>query len=108
MKTFEERYTAWIDGQLSGPELERFEAELGAAPEAEADRAGAQRLGDFLRRHSGTPKLANADFFTHQIMHRIASEAAEAPAPARRRWWQGSLRQLAWAGAASLLVAGLL
>ena len=28
MKTFEEKWTAWLDGQLSGPELSEFEAAL--------------------------------------------------------------------------------
>ena len=43
MKTFEERYTAWIDGQLEGGALTAFEQELtrrAAEGEAEADKAG--------------------------------------------------------------------
>ena len=41
MKTFEEKWTAWVDGQLSGRELSEFEASLPdkAAAEAETDRA---------------------------------------------------------------------
>ncbi|MDB6153827.1 MAG: putative transrane anti-sigma factor [Chthoniobacteraceae bacterium] len=103
MKTFEERYTAWIDGKLSGSELAGFERELDAT--APPDKASAQQLGDLLRRHSDAPALPNADFFTHQIMHRIASEN---PEPQRRRSWSWSIPRLAWAGALSLLLAGAL
>ena len=41
MKTFEERYTAWIDGELEGAALlAAFEQELAPAapPQGEADR----------------------------------------------------------------------
>ncbi len=105
MKTFEERYTAWIDGKLSGPELASFERELDTA--AEADKASVQRLGDLLRSHSEVPALSNEDFFSHQIMHRIATESVVAPTTARR-WWSWSLPQLVGAGAASLLLAAVL
>jgi hypothetical protein len=103
MKTFEERYTAWIDGKLSGVELTHFERELDAT--APADKENVQQLGDFLRQHSKAPTLANADFFTHQIMHRIASEGMQPP---QSRRWKWSIPRLAWAGALSLLVAGVL
>ncbi len=52
MKTFEERYTAWIDGQLEGPALTAFELELArraAAGEARADKADAARLHRLLQ-----------------------------------------------------------
>ena len=34
MQTFEERYTAWIDGKLTGAELAAFERELADRPAA--------------------------------------------------------------------------
>lgn len=74
MKTFEERYTAWIDGRLTGPELEAFEKELEDREEAEADKRGAHRLGDLLRTHGTAPAMPNPDFFNHQLMARIAAE----------------------------------
>ncbi len=107
MKTFEERYTAWIDGKLSGPELASFERELETIPEAGDDKVSVQRLGDLLRRHSEAPALSHEDFFSHQIMHRIAAESFAAP-PVARRWWSWSLPQLVGAGAASLLLAAVL
>ncbi|MES2568848.1 MAG: hypothetical protein V4710_02195 [Verrucomicrobiota bacterium] len=103
MKLSEEKYTAWIDGTLSEAEQAAFEHELDAA--AKADKKEAHQLGDLLRRHAQAPPLGNADFFTHQIMHRIASESA---APRRKVWWNWSLPRLAWAGALSLLIAGAL
>ena len=39
MKTFEERYTAWIDGQLAGNALTAFEQELARRAEAGDDEA---------------------------------------------------------------------
>lgn len=106
MKTFEEKYTAWVDGKLSGEELAAFEKELAATPDAAADKAEAQRLGAFLRQHDTPPSLSNGDFFNHQLLHRIAAESAdERPA---RRWWNWSLPQLVLAGAASLAIAAAL
>src|SRR6266571_1717800 len=43
MKTFEEKWTAWVDGQLSGRELLEFEASLPDKAAAEAEKAGAKR-----------------------------------------------------------------
>ncbi len=111
MKTFEERYTAWIDGQLSGDALVAFEQELAAHPEANEDRAAARKLGDLLRGHSTAPALSNADFFSLQLQQRIAAEMPRAPRaePARGG---GSfflpISRLIWAGAACLGIAALL
>jgi anti-sigma factor RsiW len=106
MKTFEERYTAWIDGKLSAAELADFERELETRPEAAADKKDVERLGHLLRRHADVPSLTNADFFSHQMMARIAADSSETRAVRRHRWWTWSLPQLAMAGAACLLVAG--
>ena len=105
MKTFEERFTAWVDGQLTGPALAEFEKELATHPEAAAERAEAQKLGDLLRAQPA-PKLGNADFFNHQLMQRIAAETPRAAEPVRARGWFWSLPRLAFAGAACLVVAG--
>lgn len=99
MKPSEELYTAWIDGQLTGDELAEFERSLPDRAAAEADRAQARSCGEFLRRHADAPTLSNADFFSHQLMERIAAEeraTRPAPAPPSRRGfftWAG----LAWA-----------
>lgn len=101
MKTFDERYAAWIDDRLTGEEAAAFERELDAA-NVPAEGADAPRLGAFIRTHAAAPALTNVDFFNHQIRARIEVEIPP-PRHARRErtpvWW------LAWAGAASLLVA---
>ena len=105
MKTFEERFTAWVDGQFTGPELAEFEKELATHPEAAAERAEARKLGDLLREQTA-PKLGNADFFNHQLMQRIAAEMPRATEPVKARGWGWSLPRLAFAGAACLVIAG--
>ena len=79
MKTFEERYTAWIDGELEGNALVAFEQELACratVSDAYADKADAMRLSSFLHDHLQSPALTNADFFNHQLRERIAGERA--------------------------------
>ena len=43
MKTFEEKWTAWLDGQLSGKELIEFEASLPDKAAAEAGKARCEK-----------------------------------------------------------------
>jgi anti-sigma factor RsiW len=105
MKTFEERLTAWIDGQLQGAELASFEQELRDHPEAEAERLEAQHLGDLLRRHSVAPPLGNEDFFNLQLMEKIAAEQRAPARPAPRFRFQWAIPHLAWAGACSLILS---
>src|SRR5713226_4907371 len=105
MKAFEEKWTAWLDGQLSGRELTEFEASLPNKAVAEAERADAKKLGALLKRELGAHALANEEFFNHQLRERIARESAE---PSRERdievstWW--TIRRLLWTGTASLAV----
>ncbi len=105
MKTFEEKFTAWVDGELTGRELADFEAELPHALDARLDKLAAHQIGDLCREHGRAPELKNEDFFNHQIMQQIEAELPKpTPAPARRKFaW--SLPRLAMAGAFSLLVA---
>jgi hypothetical protein len=74
MKTFEERYTAWIDGKLGDAEQAAFERELEDRSAAEGDRAAALQLGSLLRQYS--PALANPEFFNHQLLERIEQDVA--------------------------------
>lgn len=106
MKAFEERFTAWVDGQLKGEELAAFERELAARPDAAADRAAAEKMRALLRGHPTAPKLSNPDFFNLQLLQRIEAETAR-PQPAHqpRAGWFWSLPRLALAGAACLVVA---
>lgn len=102
MKTFEERFTAYIDGQLTGPALADFERELAQHPDAARDAGAARKLGRLLREHPTAPSLTNPDFFNLQIQQRIAADQPRE----RRGGWSWSLPRLVWAGAACLLMAG--
>jgi anti-sigma factor RsiW len=102
MKTFEEKFTAWVDGRLEGAELAAFERELETHPEALAEREAARELGDLLRAHLSAPPLRNADFFNHQLLQKLGQPAA--PLPARRRtFW--TLPRMAFSGAFLLLLS---
>jgi hypothetical protein len=104
MKTFEEKWTAWLDGQLSGRELSEFEASLPDKAAAEAEKAGARKLGALLKSELGVSKLENQEFFNHQLRERIR----ETSVPSREReakgstWW--TIPRLLWTGTASLAV----
>jgi anti-sigma factor RsiW len=105
MKPFEEQFTAWIDGKLTGRELTEFEDELREHPEAAAERDGARALGNLLRSQAAPP-LRNPDFFNHQLMQRIAAETPRPVEKKRSFFW--SIPGLAWTGACSLIVAAVL
>ena len=104
MKTFEEKWTAWVDDQLTGNELEEFEASLPDKAAAEAEKRAAKKLGMLLQRELRAKSLLNADFFSHQLRGRIEQEDRH-DSPSRGGaglsvWWP--IRRLVWAGAASL------
>jgi len=108
MKTFEEKFTAWVDGKLEGAELAGFEHELESHPEALAEKEAALDLGNLLRTHMAAPPLRNADFFNHQLLQQIAS-SAPTPQPSESRtpyFW--SLRRMVFSGAFLLLLSALL
>jgi len=108
MKTFEEKWTAWLDGQLSGRELTEFEASLPDKAAAEAEKAEAKKLGALLKREIGVQTLMNEEFFSHQLRERIARETAGSSRESGGRrievstWW--TIRRLLWTGTASLAV----
>jgi hypothetical protein len=103
MKTFEEKWTAWLDDQLTGSELAEFEASLPDRAAAEAEKHGAKKLGALLLQELGSCALSNEEFFSHQLRERIARETATDRSHGREErspWW--NLPRMAWAGAASL------
>lgn len=106
MKTFEEKWTAWIDGELSGAELAEFEASLPDKAAAEAEKHEAQKLGTFLKEHLPCAAMGNEEFFNHQLRERIAgntrSESGRETAGAGRGWWP--IGRLVWVGATSLAI----
>jgi hypothetical protein len=107
MKTFEEKWTAWLDDQLSGRELSEFEASLPDKTAAQAEKAQAKKLGELLKRELSAHPLKNEEFFSHQLRERIVQETGEQGRERARRsptssWW--TIPRLLWAGTASLAV----
>src|SRR4029434_5293225 len=107
MKTFEEKWTAWLDDQLSGRELSESEASLPDKAPAQAEKAEAKKLGELLKRELSAHSLKNEEFFSHQLRERIVQESGEQRGERSRRtatssWW--TIPRLLWAGTASLAV----
>ena len=108
MKTFEEKWTAWIDGELTGAELAAFEASLPDKTAAEAEKRDAQQLGTFLKEHLPCRGMGNEEFFHHQLRERMGQDADVRPrqTPARGRvWWP--IGRLVWVGATALAIFGI-
>jgi hypothetical protein len=101
MKTFEEKWTAWLDDQLSGRELSDFEASLPDKATAQAEKDDAKKLGELLKRELGAHALTNEEFFSHQLRERIAQESRDS---SKDRTAVLTIPRLLWAGAASLAV----
>lgn len=101
MKTFEEKYSAWLDGHLTGDERAEFEKQLG--PEALADRDAVLKLGTMLREHYHAPPLRNADFFNHQLTQQISTPAPSTMPRPRASFW--TLPRMTWAAFACLAMA---
>ena len=104
MKTFEENWTAWLDGQLGGRELSEFEASLPDKAAAEAEKADTRKLGALLKSELGAPALTNEEFFSHQLRETIReSSMPSAEREARgSTWW--TIPRLLWTGTASLAI----
>jgi anti-sigma factor RsiW len=103
MKTFEEKWTAWLDGELSEEERIEFEASLPDKAAAEDEKRAARKLGTLLKEQLGVQALSNADFFSHQLQQRIARESAPAiggKPSSRSSWW--TIPRLLWSGAAAM------
>lgn len=101
MKTFEERYTAWIDGALPEEEKAAFEQEH---PDLIGEREQGIALRKLLREQLSVPKLPNPDFFNSQLLEQIEREQAGIAKRKARRVWFG-LPRLVWAGIGSALAA---
>jgi hypothetical protein len=106
MKTFEEKWTAWLDDELSGNELAEFEASLPDKAAAEAEKRDAHKLGAFLKEQLQGRPMGNEEFFHHQLRERIAADARTTGAPektsAKPALWP--IGRLAWVGATSLAI----
>src|SRR5512146_153634 len=100
MKTCEEKWTAWLDDQLTGHELSEFEASLPDKAAAQAEKAEAKKLGELLKRELSAHPLKNEEFFSHQLRERIVQESGEPRRERARRssvssWW--TIPRLLWA-----------
>jgi anti-sigma factor RsiW len=111
MKTFEEKFTAWVDGKLTGQELVEFEASLPDRAAAEAEKRALLKLGAFLKEQLAPQPFANEEFFSNQIREHIARHQSGQDRSAfawlrrdthgaRSTWW--TIPRLAWCGAAAI------
>jgi hypothetical protein len=107
MKTFEEKWTAWLDGQLIGRELAEFEASLPDKAAAEAEKTGARKLRQLLRNELRVRTLTNEEFFSHQLRERIVQESggpSRASGGHRIQSSTWTIPRLLWTGTLSLAV----
>ena len=103
MKTFEEKWTAWLDGELSEEERVEFEASFPDKTAAGDEKRDALKLGSLLKEQLSNHSMSNADFFNHQLQQRIARESAPAfdgKPRSRSSWW--TIPRLFWSGAAAM------
>ncbi|XHR26993.1 MAG: anti-sigma factor family protein [Chthoniobacteraceae bacterium] len=113
----DERFTAWLDGQLPEGERAEFEAELdaGTRERAEAERSEALKLGDLLRRHAMGP-VRGCEGLNAQVLARIQAEIpvevpSEMPAevlPMAATGASKPLGRLVWGGFGGLAAAAVL
>jgi hypothetical protein len=92
MKTFEERYTAYLDGLLSESEAAIFEQEQPALIAQKKDWA---KLKQVLRENLASVELTNADFFNSTLLQQIANAPSRSHSLAAG--WFG-IPWLAWGG----------
>jgi anti-sigma factor RsiW len=97
MKTFEEKLTAWLDGQLQGEELRVFEKEY---PSAQQEKADYLKLKTLLKENFCCRDLDNPEFFNSQIMEKIERMTGERNRSPRRALLV--LPRLAWGGICAL------
>jgi hypothetical protein len=93
MKTFEEKFTGWLDGVLGGEELRSFENEHPSIQQARAEFLKLKRL---MKENLPQRELENPDFFSSQLIDRINREQG---AIGKRGGFQFlGLPRMAWAG----------
>jgi len=97
MKTFEEKFTAWLDGMLAGEELRSFENEH---PSIQMEKAKFLQLKSLLKENLPRRELENPDFFNSQIIEQIRRETGARAIRAPRRML--GLPRIAWGGLCAL------
>ena len=98
MKTFEQLYTAWVDGVLTEEEAATFEKQH---PELLKERDDMSKLKRLLQSNLVPAELAHSEFFTSQLMEQIVPVERSLPS-----WLR--VPRLAWGGIGSFAVALLL
>jgi hypothetical protein len=97
MKTFEEKFTAWLDGMLAGDELRCFENEH---PSIHREKAEFLKLKLLLKETLPLRELENPEFFNAQIIEQIRREAGTTSRSGRRPLL--GLPRVAWGGICAL------
>jgi hypothetical protein len=95
MRTFEQLYTAWVDGALTKDEAAAFEKQH---PELLNERDDMSKLKQLLQRDLVPAEFAHAEFFTSKLMEQIVPAERSLPS------WLG-IPRLAWGGIGSLSAA---
>jgi anti-sigma factor RsiW len=93
MKSFEEKYNAWVDGLLSGDELNSFEREQRAT-----DKQSHLAVRRLLR-EGMTRAVPHPDFFQRQILDQVERERTRQRI--QRGRWLG-IPWIAWSGMVTL------
>jgi hypothetical protein len=99
MKTFEQKFTAWLDGMLGEGELRSFETKH---PSIREDKAEYLKLKSLLRENLHRRELENPEFFSSQIMEQIKRESGATTRSSRRRLF--GLPRLVWGGICALSI----
>ena len=95
MKTFEQKFTAWLDGALSAEESLAFEKENPSILKHGSDLL---KLKSLMKENLVPAELSHPEFFNAQIIARIEHETRRIRLG---RSWFG-LPRLAWGGIATL------
>jgi hypothetical protein len=96
MKTFEEKFTAWLDGNLHGEDLRSFENDF-----MRNEKEEFHKLKHLLREGLKGCEMEHPDFFNSQVMAQIQRE--EANGSRRVKAWFG-LPRFAWGGVFALVL----
>jgi hypothetical protein len=95
MKTFEQLYTAWVDGALTKEEAAAFEKQH---PELLKERDDMSKLKKLLQANLVPADFAHSEFFTSKLMEQIVPAERSLPS-----WFR--IPRLAWGGVGSFAVA---
>jgi len=99
MKTFERKFTAWLDDELAGREMRSFENQH---PSIHAEKTEYLKLKNLLREGLHCRELENPEFFNSQIMEQIRQETGATTKASRGTLF--GLPRLVWGGISALSV----